>query len=317
MNQQKRSWVGAFTLVELLAAMAVLGLLMATVFGIFNQASRAWTLAENRTENFQNARMALDMISRELEGAIVASNNMSGAARKITLVTFENSGTTSVGGSTVTFSPCYVDHAPTSPNDAIFFVSPVGDSRASAYHELAECGYYVAFATDKVQGTKAGYYYLMRHWVQSSSTNNFDVFSFPNDWWGNWGGTTVKDQPIIDNAVRFEVWYEFADPYNSGVTNGTRIVDAWDLTSKGPNPTAPTTIPDPSVRLPRAFHLRLSVLDRRYAARLAAISNNGSLGSDLSNVPYSINSISSTPKKNTLKEGLRTFFRSVYPRGAS
>lgn len=317
MNQRKQSWMSAFTLVELLAAMAVLGLLMATVFGIFNQASRAWTLAENRTENFQNARMALDMISRELEGAIVASNAASGVATKMTLATFEDSGTATIAGSTGTFTTSYGSLARTSPNDAIFFVSQMGDSRNNAYLDLVEYGYYVGFVTGSstLQGMKPGYYYLMRHYIRSSATG-FDVFGNPTMWW-NTPTSGTQDQPIIDNAVRFEVWYEFADPYNSGVTNGTRIVDAWDLTSKGPNPTAPTTIPDPSVRLPRAFHLRLSVLDRRYAARLAAISNNGSLGSDLSNVPYSINSISSTPKKNTLKEGLRTFFRSVYPRGAS
>ena len=48
-----------FTLIELLTAMAVLGLLMLTVFSISNQASKAWLLGEHRTETFQAARLEI------------------------------------------------------------------------------------------------------------------------------------------------------------------------------------------------------------------------------------------------------------------
>jgi prepilin-type N-terminal cleavage/methylation domain-containing protein len=63
-----------FTLLELLAAMAILALMVAMLFSAFNQASRAWLQAENRVETFTQARAALDLMSREISQAIVTSN---------------------------------------------------------------------------------------------------------------------------------------------------------------------------------------------------------------------------------------------------
>jgi len=60
-----------FTLIELLVAVTVLGMMMAILFIAFNQASRAWLQGENRVETFSSARAALDMMSRELQQAMV------------------------------------------------------------------------------------------------------------------------------------------------------------------------------------------------------------------------------------------------------
>ncbi|MCG3148750.1 MAG: hypothetical protein PCFJNLEI_02197 [Verrucomicrobiae bacterium] len=308
-----------FTLVELLAAMVVLALLMSIIFGIFNQASKAWILAESRTENFQGSRAALDIMCRELEGAMVGvRTNANGTQTRVNLVTFENSGAAAIptgsGTITPTFATGYGNLSVTSPNDAIFFITQAPDSKSSSsdYIDLAECGYFVGFstATSGNGGIPRGYYGLFRHYARSSATASWDFFGNTANWWST---VQAVKTPFLDNVIRFELRYEYANP-DVGVTNGTSIVENWNTTSGGP---LSSIVPDPTTQLPRAFHLRLSVIDRRYAARLAVILNNGSLGSNLNNVPYNLDAISNTALQRTLKEGMRTFFRTVYPRGAS
>jgi prepilin-type N-terminal cleavage/methylation domain-containing protein len=58
-----------FTLPELLVATAVIGLVMAGVFLIQQQGQHAYLLGSNRVETQQNARVALDLMSRELRTA--------------------------------------------------------------------------------------------------------------------------------------------------------------------------------------------------------------------------------------------------------
>ncbi len=63
-----------FTLLELLVAMAILGLMVSMLFAAFGQASRGWLQAENRVETFTQARAALDFMSRELSQAMATTN---------------------------------------------------------------------------------------------------------------------------------------------------------------------------------------------------------------------------------------------------
>ncbi len=73
MKSLRNNEVG-FTLLELLAAMAVLSVMIVMLFAAFSQASRAWLQSENRVETFTQARVALDLMSRELSQAIGTSN---------------------------------------------------------------------------------------------------------------------------------------------------------------------------------------------------------------------------------------------------
>ncbi len=58
-----------FTLAELLVAVAVMGLVMAGVFVIQQQGQQAYLLGSSRVETQQNARVALDLMTRELRSA--------------------------------------------------------------------------------------------------------------------------------------------------------------------------------------------------------------------------------------------------------
>src|SRR5207247_2293929 len=123
------------------------------------------------------------------------------------------------------------------------------------------------------------------------------------------GSGAKQDQPILDNAIRFYVQYEYADP--TSPTNGTSIVSDWYSASS-------SVVPSPSTQLPRAFHLRLGVIDRRYATRAASILGSSQLSqAELTKIPYNIPSMSNTALSRTMKEGFRMFFRTVYPRNAS
>jgi len=58
-----------FSLAELLVAMAVIGLVMAGVFVVHRGGQQAYLLGSSRVETQQNARVALDLMTRELRSA--------------------------------------------------------------------------------------------------------------------------------------------------------------------------------------------------------------------------------------------------------
>jgi len=63
----------AFTLTELLVVMAILSLILLCLFTIFRQGTQTWRLSSARTEAYIKARQILDMISREIRGAVQIS----------------------------------------------------------------------------------------------------------------------------------------------------------------------------------------------------------------------------------------------------
>jgi type II secretory pathway pseudopilin PulG len=66
----------AFTLIELLAAMGVLSLIMFVLISFFSSAQKAWTMSNARAETYENARIALDLITRDLQCAYYEENKI-------------------------------------------------------------------------------------------------------------------------------------------------------------------------------------------------------------------------------------------------
>ncbi|NQT81510.1 prepilin-type N-terminal cleavage/methylation domain-containing protein [bacterium] len=60
-----------FTLLELLAVMVILSMITVSLFTIFSQGSETWRRSGARTEAYLKARQILEMMSREIKGAVL------------------------------------------------------------------------------------------------------------------------------------------------------------------------------------------------------------------------------------------------------
>ncbi len=63
-NKTDRS---GFTLIELIAAMGVFSIIMLVLLSFFSSAQNIWNLSRQKTTMYENARIALDLISRDLQ----------------------------------------------------------------------------------------------------------------------------------------------------------------------------------------------------------------------------------------------------------
>ena len=59
----------AFTVIELMLAVAIMGVIIFALYSVFNQTQRALRRSETDVDVSQRARAVLEMISRELEQA--------------------------------------------------------------------------------------------------------------------------------------------------------------------------------------------------------------------------------------------------------
>lgn len=64
----------AFTVLEVLIATAILSVIMLVLFNIFNMASSTWINGEAVIYRNSSARLALDMINREMSQAVITTN---------------------------------------------------------------------------------------------------------------------------------------------------------------------------------------------------------------------------------------------------
>lgn len=78
-----------FTLIELISAMAVFVILMLVLLQFFSAAEKAWTTTNANTEVFESARIAFDVISRDLKCAAARKDDIPG--RDITFRLTNNS----------------------------------------------------------------------------------------------------------------------------------------------------------------------------------------------------------------------------------
>jgi len=68
----------AFTLIEMLIAMSILACLMLVLFKFFGNVQTAWSTSINTTELYENARVVLDVITRDLQSAVARANDIPG-----------------------------------------------------------------------------------------------------------------------------------------------------------------------------------------------------------------------------------------------
>jgi prepilin-type N-terminal cleavage/methylation domain-containing protein len=142
-----------FTLVELLASMALLALIVLMVFTIFNQATKVWRKAGARTDQYIAARTVLEQIAREVRGAVLVtqfavpgSNSTMGRMDFLALHAGANGDWVLNGWRTAGSyqeQPC---------SDQIYFVAPV-ETGSQAKQDYAIIGYWVEDPNKDTTGT--------------------------------------------------------------------------------------------------------------------------------------------------------------------
>ena len=73
-NPVQKSSPHAFTILELLVAMAVFSLLIVMLMGMVDSASKLWRENENRVDSYREARAAMSIISHDLRNALAGTN---------------------------------------------------------------------------------------------------------------------------------------------------------------------------------------------------------------------------------------------------
>ncbi|HBM16845.1 MAG TPA: hypothetical protein DD381_10950 [Lentisphaeria bacterium] len=69
--------ISLFTLTELVMSMAILSLLITVSFTLFSSYQNTWAITNARQEVFENARIAIDLMTRDLESAIYKTEDSS------------------------------------------------------------------------------------------------------------------------------------------------------------------------------------------------------------------------------------------------
>lgn len=87
MQRALRSAHSAFTLTELLVAIAITALIVVLLSTVFTAAGKQWQSSDQRIDSFRDARAALRIIERDLSRA-----NTNGAAQMLTLSDIDTSG---------------------------------------------------------------------------------------------------------------------------------------------------------------------------------------------------------------------------------
>lgn len=111
-----------FSLIELLSALAIFSILSVALYIVFDRANKIWVHGEFQSEQYENARTALDFMAREITSAIIATGGPTSFLNPI----YRRPYLWSVYGSA---SPDY-------DRDEIYFIF----NRGSALYEV---GYYI------------------------------------------------------------------------------------------------------------------------------------------------------------------------------
>jgi prepilin-type N-terminal cleavage/methylation domain-containing protein len=232
----------AFTLIELICAMAILLMIGAVVGKIFAGSEIIWTRTTTRTDKNADGRAALQMLSHDLQYA-VAYEDVDSAGRAVR-VTFrmqeDRNGLTSYGF----------------PNSEICFVSLQHDS-ADQNRTAREIHYYVK----EIAGSP-GQYELRRHYYSKAISDTPLAHCYFNETWYKTGG--VSAQTGVPNPGR---------PSGGGVIVGN--IAGFSVT--WPDPAAPNAEYDSTAhtnRVPEYVDIYLEVLSQREATEAATFPAN-------------------------------------------
>jgi len=157
----------AFTLLEVLVALAILALMVVALASMASEASRMWSSAEAKNQRRSTGRALLQFMARDLEMAVVPN-----------LYPSTNPANLQFVASLPTVMPAAV----LNPH-AAFWQAPIAANRSRG--DLAQIGYFVRWDTTSQPGTAKAQ--LCRFFVDPAETTNYQIYSreaddTPTDW---------------------------------------------------------------------------------------------------------------------------------------
>jgi prepilin-type N-terminal cleavage/methylation domain-containing protein len=249
----------AFTLLEVLVALAVMSMMMAFMFNLMGASLSFWETGNRRMEAAQAARIGLNIIAKDLENAF-AGNMTSFSSNGTAYQNYANffastapPNTIGLGGATSSYG-----------SHQIRFIAATGDP-SDPYNEIGlQCVYMTA---NNSLGMNLNRSYLTRKRVASSSAPIFlrtpGTTPTSASWdpsTGGWppsSGAWHSHQPILENCIRLE--------FNYAYQTGAEV--KWTSDPNG------ITTPKNYSSLPLGVLVSVTVLDSRTADKVAQICN--------------------------------------------
>ena len=139
----------AFTLIELMVAMAVLSLLVVVLLGVVDSATQLWKANENRVESYREARAALNLIASDLKVALSSTNT--------------NYFTTNIGP----------EFGASATDGSLFFLAALPTSaqdEGSSLGDLCQVGYFLKYGKSDLETARQDSFGLYRYFKESNTT---------------------------------------------------------------------------------------------------------------------------------------------------
>jgi prepilin-type N-terminal cleavage/methylation domain-containing protein len=273
LRRESRRKLRAFTLTEILAVMAILSLIIVSLFTIFRQGTETWRLSSARTEAYIKARQILEMMAREMQSAVMitaargpgAEPTQIRSLKRADFVGLNGENTGAPGAQNLVTLQHWRDYGSYKEqpySDQIYFVAPLTNS---GKQDLCMIGYWVRDSmqpqTNKPLGTNdvpqdAKDDVLMKNYLT-------DGYSSPTK---DWMGFRFEKDSAFD-ASRWEVassvrqlsiqFYDYED--TGGTTRRLTPYNTWDSlpSSKGGS----TSTKDDDNKLPVAVRITIAVGD--------------------------------------------------------
>lgn len=187
---------GAFTLLELLVAMAVLAVLLAILLSIVSGASTLWRESESRVDSFREARAALNLVTADLASLYASSD-----PKFISVATKD----ADIGKLVKTAADDEI-------GSALFFITALPEAAQDPdlnESDLCAVGYFVAFNKASASINAKNSYNLYRYFISSNETFENIVGDEPTPFFAGTGpkvSATIKEVEIVArNITRFQV----------------------------------------------------------------------------------------------------------------
>jgi prepilin-type N-terminal cleavage/methylation domain-containing protein len=150
----------AFSLLEVLVAMAVLSLVLVLLLSVTNNASKLWRANENRVDSYREARAAINTIADDLASLCVSTNTTFFAV-------------TPESGSDADLPAVATGATASGMNDKLFFLAALpADAQEAGKNksDLCTIGYFLAYDKTSLTGKGVASYNLYRDFRSSDDT---------------------------------------------------------------------------------------------------------------------------------------------------